>query len=158
MNNFKGKSILYICCAIIFSVTSCINAEVNYYKISIHCRKTNVKLKLISKDTSLVYKGEFYTKTDLFFKWEYEYGFESAIFEFDSLIVYKIENEQIIDSLLFGKSNLSRRNLLLPQNYKKRVSSSFDNSDGTRYNHIDYNYIISEDYFASDDYVNPLLD
>ena len=118
MNNFKGKSILYICCAIIFSVTSCINAEVNYYKISIHCRKTNVKLKLISKDTSLVYKGEFYTKTDLFFKWEYEYGFESAIFEFDSLIVYKIENEQIIDSLLFGKSNLSRRNLLLPQNYK----------------------------------------
>ncbi|MBO7495775.1 MAG: hypothetical protein J6T98_04425 [Salinivirgaceae bacterium] len=115
-------------------------------------------MKLISKDTSLVYKGEFYTKTDLFFKWEYEYGFESAIFEFDSLIVYKIENEQIIDSLLFGKSNLSRRNLLLPQNYKKRVSSSFDNSDGTRYNHIDYNYIISEDYFASDDYVNPLLD
>ena len=115
MNNSKGKSILAICCAIIFLVTSCVNAEYNYYNVTIHCRKINVELKLISKGTSLVYKGDYSSDTDVIFKWECDDGFEPIIFESDSLLVYKIENEQIVDSLLFGKSDNSRRNLLLPQ-------------------------------------------
>ena len=88
--------------------------------------------------------------------WKCEDWPEPIIFESDTLLVYKIENEQKVDSLLFVKSNYSRRNLLLPQNYKERESSS--RSDGTRYVHIDYTYNITEDYFDSDDYVNPLLD
>ena len=156
MNNSKCKSILCICCAIIISVTSCINDVENYYNITIYCRKTNVKLKLILNDSSIVYKGDYCSDTDVFFNWEYDYGFEQIIFEADSLIVYKIENEQIVDSLLFSKSNDSRKNLLLPQNYKEHRSGS--RSDGTMYVHIDYKYNITEDYFDSDDYVNPLLD
>ncbi len=156
MNNSKGKSILSICCAIISLVTSCVNAEYNYYNVTIHCRKINVELKLISKDTFLVYKCDYCSDTDVIFNWECDDGFEPIIFESDSLLVYKIENEQVVDSLLFGKSDNSRRNLLHPQNYKARESSSF--SDGTRYVHIEYKYNITEDYFASDDYVNPLLD
>lgn len=156
MNNSKSKSILFICCAIILFVTSCVNDEYYYYNVTIHCRKINVELKLISKDTSIVCKGDYCSDTDVFFVWKCEDWPEPIIFESDTLLVYKIENEQKVDSLLFVKSNYSRRNLLLPQNYKERESSS--RSDGTRYVHIDYTYNITEDYFDSDDYVNPLLD
>ena len=155
------KAFLSICCAIILfaMVTSCVTDECDYCNINIHCRKINVELKLIMKDSSILCKGGYYSDTDVFFKWEYEDESKPIIFESDSLIVYKIENEQIVDSLLFGKSNNSKRNLLLPQNYRKRQSESHSGQlKQTKFSHTEYNYNITEDYFASDDYVNPLLD
>lgn len=161
MKNAIWKVIISICYAIILSamVTSCVTDEYEYYNINIHCRKINVELKLISKGYSLVYKGDHHSDTDVFFKWEYEDEFKPIIFESDSLVVYKIENKQITDSILFVKSNNSGKNLLLPQNYKKRQSESYSGQlKQTKFSHIEYNYNITEDYFASDDYVNPLLD
>ena len=140
-------------------VTSCVTDECEYYNINIHCRKINVELKLISKGTSFVYKPDYYSDTDVYFQWKYEDEFKPIIFESDSLLVYKIENQQKVDSLLFVKSNFSRRNLLLPQNYKKRQSESHSGQlKQTKFSHIEYNFNITEDYFGSDDYVNPLLD
>ena len=161
MKNAIWKVIISICCAIILStmVTSCVTGECDYYNINIHCRKINVELKLISKGTSIVYKGDYYSDTDVFFKWEYEDEFKPIIFESDSLLVYRIENKEITDSILFVKSNNSGRNLLLPLNYKKRQSESYSGQlKQTKFKHIEYNYNITEDYFASGDYVNPLLD
>lgn len=161
MKNAICKGFLFICSAMFISaiIASCVTEECDYYNISIHCRKINVELKLISKGTSLIYKGDYYSDTDVFFKWEYEDEFKPILFESDSLYVYKIENKQITDSILFVKSNNSGKNLLLPQNYKKRQSESYSGQlKQTKFINIEYNYNITEDYFDSDDYVNPLLD
>ena len=134
---------------------ACGSSMTDYYDIAIYCQETNIKIKVISDEFSITHNDGPYYYENADFLWLYigDEEFESSIFNANAMVVYKIENQQIVDSIMFDKTNGSTKNLMLPQNYKYRLME--DSQEGTREHH--YSYKITKDYFVSDYYENPLL-
>ncbi|MBR5644252.1 MAG: hypothetical protein IKW77_08700 [Salinivirgaceae bacterium] len=144
-------------CFIIIGLVAaaCGSSMTDYYDIAIYCQETNIKIKVISDGFSITHNDGPYYYENADFLWLYigDEEFESSIFNANAMVVYKIENQQIVDSIMFDKTNRSTKNLMLPQNYKYRLME--DSQEGTREHH--YSYKITKDYFVSDYYENPLL-
>ena len=134
---------------------ACSTSMTDYYDIAIYCQGTKIKIKVIKDEFSITHNDGPYYYDYADFLWHYigAEEFESSIFNANALVVYKIENQQIVDSIMFDKTNCSTKNLMLPQNYKYRLAE--DSQEGTREHH--YSYKITADYFSSDNYENPLF-
>lgn len=134
---------------------ACDSSMTDSYDIAIYCQETNIKIKVISDGFSITHNDGPYYYENADFLWLYigAEEFESSIFNANAIVVYRIENQQIVDSIMFDKTNGSTKNLMLPKNYKYRIME--DPQEGTREHH--YSYKITKDYFASDHFENPLL-
>ena len=137
------------------AVASCDSSLTDFYDIAIYCQETEIKIKVVSDEFSITHNDGPYYYDNADFLWLYigDKEFESSIFNANAMVVYRMENQQIVDSIMFDKTNVSTKNLMLPQNYKYRLLE--DSQERTREHH--YSYKITKDYFASDHYENPLL-
>ena len=134
---------------------ACSSPMTDSYDIAIYCEEIEIKIKVIKDEFSITHIDGPYYYDNADFLWLYvdDKEFESSIFNAYAMVVYKIENQQIVDSIMFDKTNCSTKNLMLPQNYKYRLAEY--SQEGTREHH--YYYKITEEYFSSDYYENPLL-
>ncbi|MBO7495774.1 MAG: hypothetical protein J6T98_04420 [Salinivirgaceae bacterium] len=134
---------------------ACGHSMTDYYDIAIYCQKIEIKIKVIKDEYTITHLDGPYYYDNADFLWLYvgDKEFESSIFNANAMVVYKIENQQIVDSIMLDKTNRSTKNLMLPQNYKYRFAE--DSQEGTREHH--YSYKITDEYFSSDYYENPLL-
>ncbi|MBO7476982.1 MAG: hypothetical protein J6U04_03505 [Salinivirgaceae bacterium] len=136
-------------------VVACSSPMTDSYDIAIYCEEIEIKIKVIKDEFSITHKDGPYYYDNADFLWLYvdDKEFESSIFNANAMVVYKIENQQIVDSIMFDKTIRSTKNLMLPQNYKYRIVEDF--KAGTRENR--YSYKITKEYFSSDYYKNPLF-
>lgn len=134
---------------------ACSSPMTDSYDIAIYCEEIEIKIKVIKDEYTLTHLDGPYYYDNADFLWLYigEKEFVSSIFNANAMVVYKIENQQIVDSIMLDKTNRSTKNLMLPQNYKYRFAE--DSQEGTREHH--YSYKITDEYFSSDNYENPLL-
>ena len=134
---------------------ACSSPMTDYYDIAIYCEEIEIKIKVIKDEFSITHNDGPYYYDNADFLWLYvdDKEFESSIFNANAMVVYKIENQQIVDSIMFDKTNCSTKNLMLPQNYKYKLAEY--SQEGTREHH--YSFKITEEYFSSDNYENPLL-
>ncbi len=153
MINKIRQFIGFIVIGLVFA--TCDSSMTDYYDIAIYCQETEIKIKVISDEFSITHNDGPYYYDNADFLWLYigVEEFESSIFNANAIVVYKIENQQIVDSITFDKTNSSTKNLILSKNYKYRLAE--DSQEGTREHH--YSYKITEEYFNSNYYENPLL-
>ena len=137
------------------AAAACGHSMTDYYDIAIYCPEIEIKIKVIKDEFSITHLDGPYYYDNADFLWLYigDKEFESSIFNANAMVVYKIENQQIVDSIMFDKTNGSTKSLMLPQNYKYRLAEY--SQEGTREHH--YSYKITDEYFSSDYYENPLL-
>jgi hypothetical protein len=138
-----------------FATAACDSSMTDFYDIAIYCQETEIKIKVISDEFTITHNDGPYYYDYADFLWLYigAEEFESSIFNANAMVVYRIENQQIVDSIMFDKTNVSTKNLMLPKNYKYKIAE--DSKAETREHH--YSYKITKDYFVSDYYKNPLL-